>query len=205
MVAVSKTKPVSDILEAYKAGQRAFGENKAQELISKFPELPDDIEWHMIGHLQTNKVKYIASFVHLIHSVDSLKLLRNINKEAKKNNRVIDCLLQVHIAREQTKFGLDEQEIREMLSSEAYSGLHNIRIVGMMGMATFTDNEETIKKEFHYLADFFKQIRASYFENEDSFSELSMGMSGDYLLAVQEGSTIVRVGSLIFGERNYNK
>ncbi len=205
LVAVSKTKPVNDILEAYNEGQRAFGENKAQELISKYPELPDDIEWHMIGHLQTNKVKFIAPFVHLIHSVDSLKLLKTINKEARKNNRVIDCLMQVHIAREQTKFGLDENEIEEIFESEAYSKLTNIRIAGLMGMATFTEDQELVRKEFHYLAELFNKIKISWFPEDDSFRELSMGMSGDYLLAVREGSTIVRVGSLIFGERKYNK
>jgi pyridoxal phosphate enzyme (YggS family) len=205
LVAVSKTKSVSDILEAYNEGQRAFGENKAQELISKYPELPDDIEWHMIGHLQTNKVKFIAPFAHLIHSVDSLKLLKTINKEARKNNRVIDCLLQIHIAREQTKFGLDENEIEEIFESEAYSKLTNIRIVGLMGMATFTEDQELVRKEFHYLAALFNKIKISWFPEDDSFRELSMGMSGDYLLAVKEGSTIVRVGSLIFGERKYNK
>ena len=205
LVAVSKTKPANDILEAYNEGQRAFGENKAQELSSKYQELPDDIEWHMIGHLQTNKVKYIAPFVHLVHWLTVLNCLKLLTKKRRKNNRVINCLLQVKIAREQTKFGLDENEIEEIFESEAYSKLTNIRIAGLMGMATFTEDQELVRKEFHYLAELFNKIKISWFPEDDSFRELSMGMSGDYLLAVREGSTIVRVGSLIFGERKYNK
>jgi pyridoxal phosphate enzyme (YggS family) len=201
LVAVSKTKPKEDIVSAYQAGQRHFGENKVQELAEKWEALPKDICWHAIGHLQTNKVKYIAEFVHLIHAVDSLKLLNEINKQALKHNRVIDCLLQFHIAKESTKFGLDETESSALLESEAYSSLQNIRIVGVMGMATFTSDQNQIVTEFNNLESTFSRLKGSYFSNEPSFKEISMGMSGDYQLAIDCGSTIVRVGSKIFGTR----
>ena len=202
LVAVSKTKPNEAILEAYHAGQRIFGENKIQDLAKKFEELPKDIEWHMIGHLQTNKVKYIAAFVALIHAIDSLKLLKAIDKEAKKNERVIKCMLQLHIAEEDTKFGFSFNELTEILSSEDYSKLKNIKIVGLMGMATYTDDENQIRSEFQYLKTCFNELKNKYFSESKSFKELSMGMSGDYKIAIQEGSTMIRVGSLIFGARN---
>jgi pyridoxal phosphate enzyme (YggS family) len=200
LVAVSKTKPVPDLMEAYDAGQRIFGENKIQEMVDKWEQMPKDIEWHMIGHVQTNKVKYMASFVSLIHGVDSLKLLEEINKQALKNNRVIDCLLQMHIAEEETKFGLDEEELTTLLSSDSFLKMKNIRIVGLMGMATFTDNQNQIKKEFTHLKSIFdsKQNLKSEICNLKS---LSMGMSGDYQLAISCGSTMVRIGSSIFGNR----
>lgn len=200
LVAVSKTKPNKDILEAYNTGQRVFGENKVQELTTKHEELPKDIEWHMIGHLQRNKVKYIAPFVSLIHGVDSFKLLKEINKRAKQNNRIIDCLLQIHIAEEQTKFGFSESEVIELLKSEDFKSLENIKINGLMGMATFTENETQIKKEFKSLYKLFSQLNLQ----NSTLKTLSMGMSGDYKIAIDEGSTMVRVGSSIFGERNYN-
>ncbi len=203
LVAVSKTKPNEDIMEAYNAGQRLFGENKVQELTQKYESLPKDIEWHFIGHLQTNKVKYIAPFVSLIHGVESLKLLKTINKEAKKNNRVIDCLLQFHIAQESTKFGLNEEEADALLSSEQYSELGNIRIVGVMGMATYTDDQEQVRSEFKHLKNIFDELKQNYFPEEEGFKEISMGMSGDYKIAIEEGSTLVRIGSSIFGARNY--
>lgn len=203
LVAVSKTKPVEDIQEAYEGGYRIFGENKVQELATKYEQLPKDIEWHMIGHLQTNKVKYIAPFVHLIHGVDSFKLLKTINKEAKKSDRVIDCLLQFHIAKEETKFGFDLAEVKAMISSDDYKELENIRIVGVMGMATYTDDEGVVRSEFGDLAASFKELKEECFSAEESFKEMSMGMSGDYKLAVEEGSTMVRIGSTIFGARNY--
>ncbi|MGV3696805.1 YggS family pyridoxal phosphate-dependent enzyme [Flavobacterium sp.] len=193
LVAVSKTKPVSDLMQAYDAGQRVFGENKIQEMTGKWEEMPKDIEWHMIGHVQTNKVKYMAAYVTLIHGVDSLKLLEEINKQAKKHNRVIDCLLQVYIADEESKFGLDENELSELLNSEVYRSLQNIKVVGLMGMATFTDDHEQIRKEFQYLK--------SIFDKFPQFTTLSMGMSGDYQLAIECGSTMVRIGSSIFGGR----
>lgn len=196
LVAVSKTKPVSDIMEAYDAGQRIFGENKIQEMSDKFEQLPKDIEWHMIGHVQTNKVKYMATYVSLIHGVDSLKLLEEINKQALKNHRVVDCLLQLHIAEEETKFGLDETELKTLLDSETFSKLKNICVKGLMGMATFTDNESQIHKEFDYLKSVFDT-----FATEHQFTTLSMGMSGDYGLAIECGSTMVRIGSSIFGNR----
>jgi hypothetical protein len=202
LVAVSKTKPNEDILEAYEAGQRIFGENKAQEMTSKYETLPQDIEWHMIGHLQRNKVKYIAPYVSLIHSVDSLRLLKEINKEAKKNERVINCLLQVYIAKEESKFGLDDSEVIQILENEV-SELTNIKIVGLMGMATNTENQDTIKKEFHSLNHFFNQIKQQYFSTDNGFKVISMGMSGDYSLAISCGSNMVRIGSAIFGNRNY--
>ncbi|TNE70194.1 MAG: YggS family pyridoxal phosphate-dependent enzyme [Bacteroidetes bacterium] len=201
LVAVSKTKPVSLIMEAYDAGQRVFGENKVQELVSKYEEMPKDIQWHMIGHLQTNKVKYIAPFVHLIHGVDSLKLLKEIDKQGKKHDRIIKCLLQFHIAEEETKFGFDVSEALEMLRSDVFKELLNIEIIGVMGMATFTDNETQIRKEFKHLKEIFEHLSSEFFKNA-SFNTISMGMSGDYKLAIEEGSTMVRVGSSIFGSRN---
>ena len=198
LVAVSKTKPVSDLMEAYEAGQRIFGENKIQEMSEKWEQMPKDIQWHMIGHVQSNKVKFMAQFVSLIHGVDSLKLLQEINKQAQKNNRIIDCLLQIHIAEEETKFGLDEQELASLLSSNEFKEMKNIRIVGLMGMATFTNNKEQIKKEFLHLKSIFDQLTIL----NSQFSILSMGMSGDYQLAIECGSTMVRIGSSIFGGRN---
>ena len=201
LVAVSKTKPAEDIWEAYDAGQRVFGENMAQEMAEKYEKLPKDIEWHMIGHLQTNKVKYIAPFVSLIESADSIKLLQEVNKQALKNKRVIDCLLQIYIADEETKFGLGFDEAIELLRSEEYLALKNVRIVGLMGIATNTDNEKQIKEEYYELKTFFDGIKQSYFRKEDSFKELSIGMSADYKLAIENGSTMVRLGSTIFGKR----
>ncbi len=203
LVAVSKTKPDEIIMEAYQAGHRDFGENKVQDLSGKAERLPDDIRWHMIGHLQSNKVKYVAPYVHLIHGVDSLKLLRIINREALKNERIIDCLLQVHIASEETKFGLSKDEVLELVHSESYGELENIRIRGVMGMATYTENSEQIREEFRLLKRIFDELKASFFQDGDSFDQLSCGMSGDYMLAVEQGSTMVRIGSLIFGARNY--
>jgi pyridoxal phosphate enzyme (YggS family) len=201
LVAISKKKPVSDIMEAYKAGQRIFGENKVQELVSKQKDLPADIEWHMVGHLQSNKVKYIAQFVHLIHSVDSLKLLRTIDKEARKNSRQVNCLLQVHIAKEETKFGFSDDELIDLFESGAITDLQYVRIVGLMGMATYTDDNELIREEFKLLKKLFGVLKKNYFENNEAFCEISMGMSGDYKLAIEEGSTMIRIGSLIFGAR----
>ncbi|HNZ43800.1 MAG TPA: YggS family pyridoxal phosphate-dependent enzyme [Bacteroidales bacterium] len=203
LVAVSKTQPVDDILAAYDAGQRLFGENKVQEIAEKKALLPSDIQWHMIGHLQTNKVKYIAPFVSLIHSVDSLRLLAEINKEALKNNRVIDCLLEFHIAAEESKFGLTHEKARELLSSDNYNSMKNIRICGVMGMASFVDDEAFVRAEFRLLANIFQQLKSHFFAGKEYFSEISMGMSSDYMIAVEEGSTMVRVGTAIFGERNY--
>lgn len=203
LVAVSKTHPVEVIMEAYNAGHRIFGENKVQELVSKYEGMPKDIEWHLIGHLQSNKVKYIASFVSLIHSVDSLKLLEVIDKEAQKHNRVIDCLLQIHIASEETKFGLSADELEELLSSNDFKEMKNIRVVGLMGMATFTDNMAQVRMEFKFLNNLFKSVKEKYFADKSWFKELSMGMSSDYTAAVEEGSTMVRIGSNIFGHRNY--
>ena len=194
LVAVSKTKPKSDILEAYNAGQRIFGENKVQELANKYEELPKDIQWHMIGHLQSNKVKYIAPFVSLIHGVDSLKLLKEVNKRAEQNNRVIDCLLQVHIASESTKFGFGTDEIESALI--AVEEFKNINIIGLMGMATFTNDEKQVNNEFALLSKLFEKVKTS------SINTLSIGMSGDYKLAINNGSTMIRVGSAIFGHRN---
>lgn len=205
LVAISKTHPVEVVMEAYNAGQRVFGENKVQEMVSKYEAMPKDIEWHLVGHLQTNKVKNIAPFVSLIHSVDSLKLLTVIDKEAEKVNRVIDCLLQIHIAMEETKFGLSAEELNELLSSPEFKKLKNIRIVGLMGMATFTDNVGHIRSEFKSLSDLFKKVKENYFSQNDYFKELSMGMSSDYSIAIEEGSTMVRVGSSIFGYRDYRK
>ncbi|MEO0038735.1 MAG: hypothetical protein RIQ59_1946 [Bacteroidota bacterium] len=200
LVAVSKTKPIIDLMEAYQAGQRVFGENKIQEMTDKWEQMPKDIEWHMIGHVQTNKVKYIAEYVSLIHGVDSLKLLQEINKQALKHNRKIDCLLQIFIADEETKFGLNETELLELINSKEFKELHNIQIVGLMGMATFTENQNQIKAEFQHLKTIFDTIN-----NQENLKleTLSMGMSGDYKLAIECGSTMVRIGSSIFGNRNY--
>lgn len=202
LVAVSKTKPNEAILEAYESGQRIFGENKVQELVDKAETLPKDIEWHLIGHLQRNKVKYIAPFVSLIHAVDSERLLQEINKQAKKNNRVIDCLLQFHIADEETKFGLDLHEAIELLDSDEFQNMENVRICGVMGMATFTDKEDQIRSEFRKLTQMFKDFKTSHFAANDEFETISMGMSGDWQIAIEEGSTMVRVGSSIFGARS---
>lgn len=201
LVAVSKTKPLSAILEAYQCGQRVFGENKVQEMTDKAEVLPHDIEWHMIGHLQTNKVKYIAPFVSMIHGVDSFKLLEEINKQAKKNGRIIPVLLQFHIAQEDTKFGLSLDECCAMLDSEAFLELQNVTICGLMGMASFVDDQSQIRQEFRNLYDSFLLIKHTYFRLNDNFQHLSMGMSGDYTIAIDEGSTMVRIGSTIFGER----
>ena len=206
LVAVSKTKPVSDLMQAYDAGQRIFGENKIQEMTEKWEQMPKDIQWHMIGHVQSNKVKYMAPFVSLIHGVDSIKLLQEINKQALKNNRIIDCLLQIHIAEEETKFGLDENELNALISSSDFSAMKNIRILGLMGMATFTDDLNQIRKEFIHLKSIFDAIKHSKNiqqsgTNADYFSTISMGMSGDYQLAIECGSTMVRIGSSIFGGR----
>ena len=203
LIAVSKTQPIEKIREAYDAGQRAFGENKAQEMARKYEQLPRDIQWHMIGHLQTNKVKYIAPFVHLIHSVDSLKLLTEIDKQAKKNNRVIPCLLQVHIAEEESKFGFSAEEIQELLKRGALQDLDHIRIAGLMGMATFTENMDQVRKEFRSLNQLFTTLKNQPLPKQVVMQELSMGMSGDYTIALEEGSTMVRIGTSIFGERNY--
>lgn len=203
LVAVSKTKPISDLMEAYEVGQRVFGENKIQEMSEKWEAMPKDIQWHMIGHVQTNKVKYMAPYVSLIHGVDSLKLLQEINKQAAKNNRVIDCLLQVYIAEEESKFGLDEEELSEVLKQVQHdkNELNHIRIVGLMGMATFTDNQTQVEKEFSRLKTIFDQY-ASLNTKNCQLNTLSMGMSGDYQLAIECGSTMVRIGSSIFGNRN---
>ncbi len=204
IVAVSKTMPDARIHEAYNAGQRAFGENRVQELIEKQKSLPGDMEWHLIGHLQTNKVKYVVPFVQLIHSVDSLRLLSEINRESAQVGRKTDCLLQLRIAREDTKFGLTRDEAGRILDSPEYHDFQNIRITGLMGMATFTDNRGQVMEEFMLLARYFHEIKNRWFSGVTTFKELSMGMSGDYRLAIEAGSTMVRIGSLIFGERNYN-
>jgi pyridoxal phosphate enzyme (YggS family) len=201
LIAVSKTKTVADIQEAYNAGQRLFGENTVQEMVEKYEQLPKDIEWHQIGHLQTNKVKYIAPFISMIQSVDSLKLLQEINKQAEKNNRVIDCLLQIYIADEETKFGLGFDEAVELLRSKEYTALKNIRIRGLMGIATNTDNEKQLKDEFQELKVFFDGVKQSFFRKEASLDVISMGMSSDYELAIEQGSNMIRVGSTIFGQR----
>ena len=200
LVAVSKTKPVPDLMQAYDAGQRIFGENKIQEMTEKWEQMPKDIQWHMIGHVQSNKVKFMAPFVSLIHGVDSLKLLQEINKQALKNDRIIDCLLQIHIAEEESKFGLDENELNELLSSPEFKELKNIRILGLMGMATFTEDQSQIKKEFTHLKSIFDSIKELNKEN-CNLTTVSMGMSGDYQLAIECGSTMVRIGSSIFGGR----
>jgi pyridoxal phosphate enzyme (YggS family) len=201
IVAVSKTMPVETILEAYHAGHRIFGENKAQEMISKQPLLPADIQWHFIGHLQTNKVKQIAPIVEMIESVDSLKLLKEINKEAAKNNRVIKCLLQFHIASEEIKFGLDMSEAEAMLKDSGYRELKNVRLCGVMGMASFSDDTDLVRKEFRKLKRIYDDLKSSYFLDDQGFREISMGMTGDYRIAIEVGSTIVRLGTGIFGSR----
>lgn len=200
LVAVSKTKPNKDIMQAYDAGQRVFGENKVQEMVQKWQDLPKDIEWHMIGHLQRNKVKYMAEFVSLIHGVDSPRLLKEINKQAKKHDRVIPCLLQIHIAEEDTKFGLDKNELDQLINSEELKTMENIKIVGLMGMATFTDDKKQVSKEFALLKSLFDDLKTEL----PDIGILSMGMSGDYQLAIKEGSNMVRIGSSIFGARNYS-
>ncbi|MCB0461067.1 MAG: YggS family pyridoxal phosphate-dependent enzyme [Flavobacteriaceae bacterium] len=202
LVAVSKTKPIKDILEAYNSGQRIFGENKIQEMVEKQEQLPEDIQWHMIGHVQRNKVKYMASFVSLIHGVDNFKLLKEINKQAQKHNRIIDCLFQLKIAEEDSKFGMTQNDIETIISSEEFSELKHINIVGLMGMATFTDNENQIKKEFNYLKSAFDVLNSKELFNF-KLEIVSMGMSGDYKLAIACGSNMVRIGSSIFGERQY--
>jgi len=206
LVAVSKTKPVEDIQALYHLGQRHFGENYVQELVDKQPQLPNDIQWHYIGHLQSNKVKYIAPFVHLIHAVDSFKLLQEINKQAAKNDRTIDVLLQLHIAEEETKFGLDEKELLELLSyyEAQQDQLQNVRICGLMGMASFTENEAVVRAEFKRLHNAFVNLQQSNFLFQSHFNTCSMGMSGDYIIAIEEGSTMVRIGSLLFGARDHN-
>ena len=201
LVAVSKTKPIEMLQEAYDAGQRVFGENRVPELVEKSRLLPKDIEWHMIGHLQRNKVKMITPFVSLIHAVDSLRLLAEIDKEAKKDNRVIRVLLQFHIAQEQTKYGLDLDEARDLLDSESYNSMQNVEIAGVMGMATFTENEDQVQSEFKTLKSIFDSLQSDFFSEQESFKEISMGMSGDYKIAIEEGSTMVRIGSSIFGSR----
>lgn len=205
LVAVSKTRTPDEIIEVYNEGIKDFGENKVQELSTKQPLLPSDIRWHQIGHLQTNKVKYIAPFVHLIHSVDSIKLLKEINTQALKNDRVIDCLLQIYIAKEETKFGLSDQEAIELIEDFNNSEMKNVRLVGVMGIATYTENEKTVRKEFKSLKQTFDQMKDLYFKNDEAFREISMGMTSDYRIAVEEGSTIVRIGTAIFGTRDYSK
>ncbi len=203
LVAVSKTKPASMILDLYRAGHHDFGENKVQDLVAKAEELPKSIKWHMIGHLQSNKVKFIAPFVYLIHGVDSLKLLKVIDREGEKLGRSINCLLQIHIADEQTKFGLSGIELKELLNSEEFAAMKHINIMGLMGMATYTDDIEQVKLEFRMLKRIFEDTKEGFFKNSDFFKEISMGMSGDYQIAIEEKSTMIRVGSLIFGPRNY--
>jgi len=199
LIAVSKTKPVLDLMEVYNTGHRFFGENKIQEMEAKWQEMPKDIQWHMIGHVQTNKVKYMAPFVSLIHAVDSLKLLKEINKQGKKNNRTINCLLQIKIADEDSKFGIEEVAVNDILVSEEFKNFQHVKVIGLMGMATFTDNQKQISKEFQKLKKLYDTLCEKY-----SFTVLSMGMSGDYQIAIDNGSTMIRVGSKIFGERNYN-
>lgn len=203
LIAVSKTKPVEDLREAYAAGQRLFGENKAQEMRDKHAVLPEDIEWHFIGHLQTNKIKYIIPFVSLIHSIDSLELLMAVEKEATKHNRVVDCLLQFHIATEETKFGLSMEEATALLTSDAYHSMQHVRLVGVMGMATNTTDMVLVRNEFRRLKEIFAELKQRYFADSEAFKEISMGMSHDYAIAIEEGSTMVRVGSSIFGARQY--
>lgn len=205
LVAVSKTRTVAEIKDIYTLGCRDFGENKVQELTQKYKTLPKDITWHFIGHLQSNKVKYIAPFVGLLHGIDSLKLLKTVNKEAIKNNRVIPCLLQLKIASEETKYGLFQHDLIELLEHDDFQILKNIRVVGLMGMATFTSDKQQVQEEFEYLKRLFVSIKQQYFTNSDYFKHISMGMSGDYTLAINCGSTMVRIGTTIFGERNYNK
>jgi hypothetical protein len=202
LVAVSKTKPVSDILIAYNSGQRCFGENRVQEILNKKDLLPADIEWHLIGHLQTNKVKSVVQFISMIQSVDSFRLLSAINSEALKVNRIVDCLLQIHIAREETKFGFSLNELHEAIASPEFKSLGNVRLCGLMGMATLTTDNDQIQREFRFLADCFTTLKERYFSESPHFREISMGMSGDYQIALKEGSTMLRIGNLIFGERN---
>lgn len=202
LVAVSKTYPPERIMAEYEKGQRIFGENRVQELTAKYEVLPKDIQWHQIGHLQRNKIKYIASFVHLIHAVDSFELLQEIDRQAAKHQRVIDCLLQFHIAQEDTKFGFSEDEAVTLLEQQPWPQLQHVRICGVMGMATYTDDETIVRQEFRYLKKIFEHLRQRFFTDAPSFKEISMGMSGDWHIAVEEGSTMVRIGSLIFGNRN---
>ena len=202
LIAVTKTQPVENIMEAYESGHKVFGENKVQELVSKYESLPKDISWHLIGHLQTNKVKNAAPFVTLIHSVDSVRLLDEIGKQASKNNRVISCLLQVHIAEEETKFGFSQQEVLDFVSSSAGANLDHVKVTGLMGMATFSDNQAQVRKEFRSLKKLFEKLRSGTLPSAIRMEQLSMGMSGDYKIAIEEGSTMVRVGTAIFGERN---
>jgi len=204
LIVVSKTQALEKLEEAYQCNQRIFGENKTQELVPKYNALPKDIEWHMIGHLQSNKVKYIAPFVHLIHGVDSLSLLQEINKQARKNSREIKCLLQMFIAEEETKFGFSEEEVLHLLNNPAFLSLNHIKIIGLMGMATFTEDKSQVRNEFKKLNIFFEQLKALNLPRQVEMKELSMGMSNDYTIAVEEGSTMVRIGTAIFGERNYD-
>ena len=201
LVAVSKTKPIEQILEIYQQGQRVFGENIVQELVPKYEQLPKDIQWHLIGHLQTNKVKYVAPFVAMIESVDSFKILKEIDKQAAKNERVIDCLLEMKIAEEESKYGFTRQEVEDMLRAPEFSALHHIRICGVMGIGTFTEEEDQTRREFRGLKQFFDHLKSTYFAGQQHFREISMGMSDDYRIAIEQGSTMVRIGSLIFGER----
>lgn len=201
LIAVSKTKPLAEIMELYEAGQRIFGENRVQELTEKYEQLPKDIQWHLIGHLQSNKVKYIASFVSMIHSIDSLKLLEAVNKQAAKNDRIIDCLLQFYIAKEDTKFGLDWTEALDLLAAPEFAALHHVRMVGVMGMASFTEDENQIRSEFQALKSIFDRLKSAHFSDKPYFKEISMGMSGDYEIAIEAGSTMIRVGSLLFDAR----
>lgn len=203
LIAVSKTHSAETVLQAYEAGQRIFGENKVQELVAKYEALPKDIEWHLIGHLQSNKAKYVAPFVHLIHSIDSLKLLQEVDRQGSKNGRIIPCLLQVHIAQEETKFGFSSEEIEALLKSHELANLKSIQLVGLMGMASFTENHQQVRNEFKSLKTLFEKLKRQTLPANVRMTELSMGMSGDYLTAIEEGSTMVRVGSAIFGNRNY--
>jgi len=198
LVAVSKTKTADEILKAYNTGHRIFGENRVQELVKKREELPEDIQWHFVGHLQSNKAKNIVPFISMIESVDTFKLLRIINKEASRNNRIVDCLLQFYIAKEETKFGFD---MKEVVESEEFRHLNNVRLCGVMGMATFTDDHEQVRREFKYLNECFNELKNRWFSDQPSFREISMGMSGDYRIAIEEGSTMIRIGSIIFGTR----
>ncbi len=205
LIAVSKFKPAEDILTLYKEGQRAFGENKAQEMKAKHEILPKDIQWHFIGHLQTNKIKYIAPYVSIIHSIDSEDLLCEVNKQALKNDRVIPCLLQFHIAEEDTKFGFSLEECEKMLHGERFKSLKNVKICGVMGMGTFTEDMDQVRREFQQLHQIMTTLKQNYFSGNEDFKEISMGMTDDYPIAVEEGSTMVRIGSAIFGARNYNQ
>ena len=205
LVAVSKLKPASEVMAAYELGQRHFGENWAQELKEKHEQLPKDIQWHFIGHLQTNKIKYIIPYVHLIHSIDSFRLLQEVNRQAMRHERVVSCLLQSHIATEETKFGFSLEECLQMLQSPEFTTLHNVEICGVMGMASLTDDIQQIHQEFRTLHEYFDVLKQNYFSENQNFKEISMGMTDDYSIAIEEGSTIIRVGSAIFGERDYSK